>query len=64
VRIVETTFDSSKLTKVWQTAKTKMNAAEVYQAVVFAAFTAFFFKETLGGGESMCNDCSGVVNFR
>jgi hypothetical protein len=54
----------TKPTKVWQSAKMKINAADVYQAVDLAAFTAFLFNEILGGGESMCKDCSGVVNFR
>jgi hypothetical protein len=57
--------DAKKHTKVWQSAKTKMTAADVYQAVDFAAFTAFLFKETLGGGASMLKDwSSGAENFR
>jgi hypothetical protein len=52
-----------KPTKVWHVAIRKRNAAEVYQAVDFAAFTAFLFKDTLIGGVSMFKDWSSA-NFR
>jgi hypothetical protein len=47
-----------KPTTVWHIPITKRNAADEYQAVVFAAFTAFLFKDTLGGGVSMLKCCS------
>ena len=50
---------------VWMDARTNRNAAEVYHAVFFAAFTALRFREGLTGGVSRCKDwSSGALTFR